>query len=234
MALVKTTNEILSISGRFGGVYFKKDNAGQHVQAMPRVVRYTRSAAQQGEFAQHSPFASTGIRGYSGSAAFWMLALLGFYGALWLEFALTYYFTSEDRRRKKISAYNWYIYYALAFPECERPPFWKPPHAPGELPDHICTFQGTWTYEHAPTDWPDYAPTGYYWYAEEWNGKPAYYRDEFGYALWWNGTKWVLSTDFGIELEFYTYYSPGIDINARYYNPFQKKYAHVYLGKPPE
>lgn len=233
MALVKTSNQISTIRGRCGGVYFKRDTSGRHVQTMPRSVRYTRSPAQQGQWESMSPFLGFGIKGFSGAAAFWLLALLGFYAAAWAEFAILYFFASDDGEKKRITGYNWYIYYALAFPECERPPFWQPPHSPGELPDYISTYQGTWTYEHSPLEWPEWCPAGYYWYRGEWNYKPSYRTDDYNYYIWWNGTVWVQSKILGLEEPTTTFYSPGTEISARYYNPVQKKYSHVYLGKPP-
>lgn len=161
------------------------------------------------------------------------MALLGFYGALWLEYAITYYFMTEDQRKKKITGYNWFIYYALAFPEAQRPPFWKPPHSPGDLPDYICTYQGTWTYEHSPPEWPAWSPAGYYWYRGDFNGEPSYRTDNYNYYLWWRGDVWVLSKVLGMEEPTTTFYSPTSEIRARYLNPVKNKRAHVYFGKPP-
>ena len=205
MALVKTSNEIISIHGRFGGVYFKKDNSGQHIQAMPRRCRKAnmRFPITYGGFRLGNRAAN--ISSFSFCSGLWFLALLAFFAAAWATYALINAFREEDGQEKHITGYNWFIHYGMMFPETERPPFWEPPRAPGELPNHICTYQGFWTYEHSPPQWPEYAPSGYYWYAREWNGKPAYYRGEFGYALWWNGTHWVLSTDFGIEIAYYTF-----------------------------
>jgi len=231
MALVKTSNEIESIRGRCGGVYFKKDRYGQHIQAMPRRCRKANMRTPVIYYGASLGNRAANIKSFSFASGLWALALLAFFSAMWAAYALAYYFTTHTGERKHITGYNWYIYYAMMFPETERPPFWKPPHAVGDLPDQICLFEGMWTYDHAPSQHPDYSPYGYYWYKQEWNGKPAYYRDEFGYALWWNGTNWVLSTDFGIEIPYYTFYSPGADIWARYHNPFQNRHAKVYIGK---
>lgn len=46
MALAKTDGIIEGISGKFGGQYFKKDSAGQHIVAMPRKVELQQKGSQ--------------------------------------------------------------------------------------------------------------------------------------------------------------------------------------------
>ncbi|GAI82275.1 unnamed protein product [marine sediment metagenome] len=234
MALVKTASDILTIRGRFGGVYFKKDPGGQHVQAMPRVVRYARSPAQVGEFGEKHSFSSSGIQGYSGACALWQMALLAFFGAAWAAYGLFFWFVGEDGEKKKATGFNWFLYYALAFPECERPPFWQPPHAPGDLPNHIVTYKGMWTYEHSPTEWPAESPSGYYWEVGEWNEQPRFATDDALHHLWWDGEHWVLSLSLGVADPATTFFSPGAEIHDWYYNPETKNWSHVYLGRPAE
>ncbi len=238
MALVKTDNTIISMRGRFGGVYFKKSPDGQHVQAMPRVWNYTRSAAQIGGWGEGSPFMSTGIKGYSGAAAFWLAALLGFYAAYWAIFGLCYLFYKTGKEPKKISGYNWYIYYALAFPECERPPFFQPPHAPNELPNFLVNYQGLWTYEHSPLEWPVEACSGNYYEGLPCNLKKSYRTDDRKWSLWWKDPMWVLSPDLGFETPGLTFYRSELEdhgkITGYYRNPVTKKFAHVYFGRPEE
>jgi len=234
MALVKTSPAIKSIRGRFGGVYFKSGPDGQHIQAMPRVWKYTRSPSQQGAWGPASPFHSTGISGFSGAAALWGLALLAFGVSLWLAFAMIHYFSRAGKEPKYITGYNWYIYYALAFPECERPPFWKPPHSPRELPNFIASYKGLWTYHHAPDDWPDESPSDYYWQGVPWNGKPSYHNDPFTWFLWWKPPLWVLSPGLDYEPEGRTWYSMTGDIMSPYKNPVTHNSTSVYWGRAEE
>lgn len=234
MALVKTDNTIISMRGRFGGVYFKHDNAGQHIQAMPRVWNYTRSPAQMGSWGEGSPFMSVGIRGYSGAAGLWLLALLAAYSAAWALWSTYYYFARKDGEDRHLTGFNWYIYYALAFPECERPPFWKPPHSPGELPNFIVTYKGLWTYEHTPIEWPADCPSDYYWRGLDHHEKPSYRSDDLKWYLWWKETRWVISQGLDFEDPDTTFYSSGADIVDYYRNPKTKKWSHVYFGRPKE
>jgi len=236
MALAKLSNEIISIRGRFGGVYFKKSPDGQHIQAWPRLVNYTRSPAQRGGFGPFSPFLGFGIEGYSGSAALWLAALIATFGAAWAAYAIAYVFSKPGKEGKHISGYNWYIYYALAFAECEHPPFWKPPHSPGDLPAYIVAYRGRWQYEHAPDEWPAEACGDYYWEGIGWQGKPSYKTDDFNWHIWWRGDLWVVSPGPGFEPEGLTYYRTelenGSKITGYYKNPVTKKLAHVYFGSP--
>lgn len=234
MALIKTSSEIQSIRGRFGGVYFKTGQDGKHIQAMPRVWDYARSTAQLGGFSEESSFTSAGIHGYSGLAAFWGLALLGFFASAWAAYSLAHLFFGPNSQGKRITGYNWYLHYGLAFPECERPPFWKPPHSPGVLPNFIATFRGEWIYHEAPKDWPVDCCAGYYWPGVPWNDKPSYKRDDLEWFLWWKDPNWVLSPGPGFEPAGKTFYSDASQINDYYYNPVTGHRSNVYWGRPGE
>lgn len=225
---------IVEIRGRFGGVYFKHSPDGQHIQAMPRVWNYQRTPAQQGGWGPGASFLSTGIEGFSGAAGLWGLPLLLFCAAMWFYFAGKHQFVEPGMEPKRITGYNWYMHYALAFPECERAPFWKPPHSPGELPNFMATYKGLWTYHHAPPDWPDDCCSDYYWQGVPWNGKPTYHNDNFTWFLWWKPPLWVLSTGVDYEDPPFTYYSPDSEIVGSYKNPETGKCSNVYFGRPEE
>lgn len=234
MALIKLGPEITEIYGRFGGVYFKRGPDGQHIQAMPRIWHYPQSPAQLGEWGEGSPFGSGGIKGFSGASALWMLALLGFFGALWTAWALANLFMTDRGEEKHITGYNWYIHYAMRFPEAERPPFWKPPHAINDLPAFIITYRDTWMYAHDPTEWPVSCPGDYYWRGTEFNGKPFYKNDDLTWYIWWDNTNWIVSEGVDYKGVGMTFVSGGADIVDYYQNPVSKRYSHVYFGNPEE
>lgn len=219
MVQVKLGNQIISIRGRFGGVYFKTGKPGQHIQAMPRHVRYAHSVEQMG-----------GVEGFSAMAAFWQLALLIFFGAAWAAFALAYMFTDKRGESKHITGYNWYIHYALTFPETEEPHFWKPPHSPYDLPNFVVSSGTNWHLYHKPDEMPPTYPGGFYWEIGPWNGKMSYAVDEHDWFLWWKDPMWVVSSDLGYEQPDKSYYSDGPEISGYYYNPVIHKYIHVYRG----
>lgn len=222
MALVRLSNEIVSIRGRFGGVYFKTDPNGQHIQAMPHNVKYPRSTFQM-----------AGINAWTGMSGFWMLALLTFGMALWVAYAAIHFFTTKTGEKKKITSWNWYVHYAMRFPESEGMPFWKPPHAPGDLPHFICTFRGRWMYEHTPLTWGPDCQAGYYWPGPvPWNGKPTYQTDDFEWHLWWKDPEWILSPGPGFEPEGLTSVGEGGTIKGYYRNPITTHRSHVYQGRP--
>ncbi|MCK5616905.1 hypothetical protein KAR91_84365 [Candidatus Pacearchaeota archaeon] len=234
MALVILGPQIKLIRGRFGGVYFKSGPDGQHIQKMPRVWHYPRTPAQEGAWGHGSGFFSTGAKGFSGASALWMLALLGFFGALWVTWALANLFITKEGGEKHITGYNWYIHYAMRFPEAERPPFWKPPRAVNDMPAFIVTYRNTWTYEHTPLEWPGESPTDYYWEYATYNDKPAYLGDDRKWWLYWEDPIWVLSTVLGEKPAGFYYESSGGDIVDYYQNPVSKRFSHVYFGNPEE
>lgn len=219
MALVKTDGTIVSIRGRFGGVYFKTGKPGIHIQAMPRHVYYTMSKLQ-----------FIGVEAFSTMAAYWLMALAMAFGAAWATFALIYIFIDDEGESKRISGYNWFMHYAMMFPEADRPPFWKPPHAPYELPNFLVTYRGMWTYEHTPPEHPDWSPFGYYWYWGIYAETPLYKTDDSKWFLWWKDGIWVISPGPDFEPPEKTFYSPGPEIKDYYYNPFRKVSCHVYVG----
>lgn len=230
MALVKLTGDIESIKGRFGGVYFKRGPEGQHVQAMPRTVKYVRSPAQQGQFGEGSPFGMSGIKGFSGAAEIWLLALCAFFAASWWAYAWTWYFFKPGHEPKKISGYMWYIHYALLFPEEERPPFWMAPHSPYDLPDFMVTYEGMWTYRRDPTDWAVDVNSEYYYEAGVHGGK-SYFRSSNGdWFIWWSPPNWIISKGIGDLAGFTTFFKVGDPIDGRYENPVTGKFSIAYIG----
>lgn len=219
MSLIKLSSEILDIKGRFGGVYYARDKSGLHIRARPRFHAYPHTKPQ-----------SPGIGGFSVASAFWHLLLLSLYGAAWATFALIHLFRGKDGREKHITGFNWYIYYALIFPEAESFPLWAPPHTPTRLPEYVATYDGTWQYHHLPEQWPVWCPGGYYWQMGIYNGKDYYRTDDWIWFLWWKDPQWVLSRALGGEDPFTTYYYTGVAASGWYYNAAHDRWTHVYLG----
>lgn len=234
MALVKTDNTIVSIRRRFGGVYFKTGSDGIHVQAMPRRIMYTRSYAQRGCGNPKSEGSFFGIDGFSTLTTFWMLVLLGLMAAAWAAYALKNKFTTKTGEQKRITGFNWYIHYGLTLGKEEGWPFWKPPHAPGELPEYHVNYMGYWIYEHNPTEWPEDCCADQYWVRPDFNGYPAYVNDARNWNIWFNGERWVISKLLGMEEEQTTFYRSDVEnghsINGYYYNDFTHKWAHCYFS----
>jgi len=232
MAQVTLAHGIESVHGRFGGVYFKHSPDGQHIQAMPRAVRKSRMLYPR-TFGESSKWSmGFGISAFTGMAGLWMLALLSFFGAAWVAYALVFWFFDRSGARKKISGYNWYMHYAMMFPEEDWFPFWKPPRAPNDLPEYIATYEGMWMYEHTPPEWPADCCGGFYYPGMVWNGEPSFRTDDYEWFLWWRGDVWVLSKSLGWEDPPTTFYSIDPGIRGYYKNTVTKKYGHVYFGKP--
>lgn len=232
MVLAKTGNGIISIRGRSGGVYYKKGRDSQHIQAMPRTVNYNRVGAQMILTSR-----------FTFVAMVWMLKLVAGYALLWAAFALAWLFSKKNKEPKKISGYNWYIHYSMRPASGERPPIvpiewwippplWKPPPLPAKPPDILVTTQGMYTYRHSPDEWPDTHPSDNYWYWGEWNNKPCYESENRKWVLWWDDTRWAISTHVGQYVQNYTYYSYGINMYDTYLNPDTNEYCDVFIGGP--
>lgn len=116
MALCKLGSGIIYMRGRLGGVYFKRDNSGQHVQAMPRTVRYQRVGAQGGN-----------VGNFSECAGIWKEVLTLAMLAAWALFALIHWWITLDERKIKITGYNWFIHYNMKrLAEGKDPILWPP------------------------------------------------------------------------------------------------------------
>lgn len=219
MALIKLDKSILSIRGSYGGIYFTRDLSGQKIHSYPRRVRpYNPS------------FLGFGTDILSGMSALWHCILLAFFAASWIIFGTVHYFSRDPDDDKKISGFHWYMHYALLFPEQEGFPFWRPPKAPGDLPDSYATFDGYYMYQHTEDEWPDYCPAGYYYLEGVYGGKPYYRTTEPLYWYnWHNGTVWVLTPVLGVEEEYYTYTSTTGERGGYYWNPTQKKRSKVII-----
>lgn len=220
MALVKLSGDIVEVHGQLGGVYFKRGTDGQHVQAMPRTVRYQRSVPQM-----------MGVNAWTGMSALWMMALVFSYMAGWALFALLHDFISDDGESKKLTGYNWYMHYAMMFPEADTLPFWQPPHRPGDLPHYISTCGGQWMYAHAKDDWPNWMAGGMYWPGMDYNGAPSFRTDDYEWFIWWKDPVWAVSKSLGWEPPNTTYYSPDGEIEGWYKNPVTNRFTHVYGGR---
>jgi len=106
----------MQIRGRHGGIYFKRDNSGQHIQKMPRVVRYTRSGVQ-GE----------NVGNYSECGLVWAgVVALGLW-VLWVAFAAAHWWMTKDKRRIKLTGWNWFVHYNMKRLADGLPPMLEPP-----------------------------------------------------------------------------------------------------------
>jgi hypothetical protein len=185
MAICKTDNSIKSIRGRFGGVYFKKDNAGQHIQVMPRSIR--KASLESPMIAPESPELNRAAMrdAFSGAAWWWMLviALAAITG--WVLFAGEFTYGLDEDRQKKISGYNWFMHFNVIRNAKGKPPRIHPPNSPSDLP----VAEATSGYN--PLNYSNFYDAGMY------NGKKLYKSQDGKWYTWWLDPSWVISNQPG-------------------------------------
>lgn len=188
MALVKTDNTILELRGRFGGVYFKKDSAGQHIQAMPRTVRYTRTGIQ-----------GKGVAGFSMIAGLWALALVLAFIPAWIMFAFVFTWLTASGVYITLTCWNWFVHYNQYRALMDYNPYWAPPRSPTDLPDRVCMTEHTLPFTTPPPFGP-YDCTAYYQYAGIYNDKGFWESYDKNWYIWYKDEHYYISPLLGVEV----------------------------------
>lgn len=181
MALAKTANGITSIHGSCGGVYFKKDSSGQHIQAMPRSIR--KISMESPVIAPSSPGSRAAwIAATSDAAWAWLIvAALGFL-PYWKDFMDAYlYEGNTGLGQKRISHYNWFMHFNISRKARRKIPWIRPPKSPSELPDAVST-----------SEYPDMEYTNFY-VRGTYNGKTLYESQNGQWFCWWLDPSWIIS-----------------------------------------
>ena len=230
MALCKLSNQIVSMHGKFAGVYFKHDNTGQHIQKCPRHVRGAVQFSESTFGPPHSFSFSSGIKHFSGCALLWLMALCSFYVASWITYAALHFLRKKNGKKQKMTGYLWYMYYAMMLPETTVQPYWKPPHSPGDHPSFYITKGTTGFYNESPTTWPSDFPADYYWPFMDYNGKPAFRNDDKTWNIWYKGPMYVVSKILGGEHPDWTYYGEGTGLSGWFINPATGKKVKMLSG----
>lgn len=201
MALITPAAGIISIRGRFGGVYFKKDNSGQHIQAMPR--RYKTISMTTPVIPPASPGGSRAayIHAWTNMARFYAYITVFVYFPLWVQWAIENKSYLPKSEGKKLSVYQWFSHLNIKRLAENLPPYTYPPK--GASPQY-----GDQGYR--PYKLPNFTIVGKYClqetiglyaagYSGTYNDKPYYLPDhQPSYkTLWWTGEWWVLSQGLG-------------------------------------
>lgn len=205
MALIKTTPLIESIHGRFGGVYFKRDRYGHHLQAMPLSCRKAsmQSSPMKPEFTIGSR--SDNISAFSSAAWAWVIVFA--LGLILLWTGVAEQFMYDDGRtggRRKLSGYNWFLKFNVKRAYRKLPLYYHPPHSPTDLP--IKTTAG----KYFGMDTINWYIGGIY------NGKVFFETDDGKWKCWWLDPSWIISDALGQhEIPPYWYHL-GEDPNGLY------------------
>jgi hypothetical protein len=235
MAIFKLNSSISSIHGRFGGVYFKKDPSGQHIQAMPSCIRKISMREPSTRMISGIGSRSDNITMFSSMAALWSVLLIALFGAAWAAWAAYNKYVTKNGEYKKITAYDWYMHYSMLDPQHDGTGFagppWKPPTTPYKVPLFYVTYKGRWMYEHIPTEWPDECPASYYHKFLPYNGKNAFQDENGKWFVWWRGDTWVISPEMAWEPEGLTFYKtlhPEVK-SGNYQNPITKSWCFLNM-----
>lgn len=117
MALIKTGCGISEIRGKFGGVYFKKDTSGQHIQSQARHVIRPASGLQ-GPMLKSFTFVSNLAKLFNTSQiAIWYNFAMWMYSIGWSLINWRMWFLQANVKRNargleiKYDPYEWYDFY---------------------------------------------------------------------------------------------------------------------------
>ena len=212
MALIKLSSMIIEIRGRFGGVYFKKDNTGQHVQAMPRSVR---KASMEGPVIRpHSPGGSRSAytKSWTYVASMWGILILTVYLPLWIAKTLGWRHEDKKGNNVKLTPWGWFTHFNILRSAKGLPIYWRPPRSPKHLPDMTIVGDNWMVYYSTGLPSRQHDTIGLYKASGggTFNGKPYYIADVYSKGLWWDNTQWVVSGNMGTHMDPY-WYKTGTD-----------------------
>lgn len=198
MALIKANFEA---HGTFGGVYFKRDQYGQHIQAMPRIPS---------RFSNHK----MPVRLMAWTACFthWKILMTLILLTYWTNFAYEYLYTDRKGNRKKLSNSQWFAHFNVNRIVDELPPYTTPPRTPNWLPDFTCT--GGYFFVRDPRNPFNHIPVTGNWYEKGYyNYQPVYEVDTPKLKLWYDGDRWIVSSYPGNKDPgtFWTRFGDGIE-----------------------
>lgn len=185
MALVKTDKTILSIRGSFGGVYFKKDNSGQHVQAKPRHV-HNSFGGMGSVITGMAPFSKGDMTlSWSMGVAAWVFLILLGLTMPWVNWSEIFLYMEGEHPPQKLTGYNWFLHFNVIRCAKKKPTWWTPPKTPYNLPDGISTAI------FPQLDHMNFYVAGFY------NGDTYFKSHDGNWFNWWSGSSWIISPKLG-------------------------------------
>jgi hypothetical protein len=206
MALIKLDNFITEIRGRYGGVYFKKDRSGQHIQAMPKKYRQKKFDILTSG-GQHVILPGPNAPPFV-SFCGWFWAVVAAYGLAvsWAQFSETFlWIVPGANRLVKMSGYHWYMHFNITRAGSYLPLYMVPPRTPQELPE--------WT---GKSKWFGLLTMNFYPDGTN-EGRNYFICREENLCLWWYGVGWIISRGLTPGLEPYLWERPFYDVDGRYW-----------------
>lgn len=198
MVMIKSN---FTARGAFGGVYFKNDGYGQHIQAMPR--NWNRDSTKR-----------MPLRKWAWTAVFnyWKMLSALLLMLVWVEYAHHQFFDDPHGVRKKLTNSQWFAHFNVNRILNGLPPYTTPPRTPKYLPAFTCTggpfnvVDPVNPFRHIPTT-GNWYQNGYY------NYQPVYETDVPKLKLWYDGDRWIVSYFPGNKSPgtFWTRFGDGIE-----------------------
>jgi hypothetical protein len=185
MALLKTSGEILSLRGQYGGMYFKNDNIGLHLQSMPRSIR--KASMEHGT---SIPSGSDGWRGFmagsfSSCAWEWWLMVAAGVVLLWVAFGDEWILQYGAEQGRTLNDFQWHMHFNVPRKAKQWPLWWRPPKSPKDLPDAVTTT------EYTALDHRNFYEDGQY------NNKTLFRSMDGLWYCWWLDPSWIISNSPG-------------------------------------
>jgi hypothetical protein len=210
MAIAKTDNTIESIRGRCGGVYFKKDSAGQHIQAMPRRVR--KFSMESPVIWPSSPGGSRAayIKSFTYVAGQWLgIAILYIpLLILWQMFAKKEDYKKGKKKPRKLNNRQWFVHYNVWRNAAGLPIYITPPRSSVTLPAYVA--RGSYLNSHEKSNMNFYEKDGLI-HGRPWYGKDTNKYDTHPYTLWSDGSDYYISPAPSLSGEWLWWKKTGLD-----------------------
>lgn len=205
MALCKLSTSIISIRGRHGGVYFKKDHTGQHVQAWPRVIHGSSLTRPAGPAVPSGTSRAGLSRSWCALSGIWADVIVGTIALFWALVAGIWLWTTKKGDRVKLTNWNWFTHFNMPRYTTALPVYTEPPIGPGLLPDYVMWGDFFGKYVHMM-----YASDTIYEGHIVWHMRTRL-EGYTKYYLWFHIDRWYIADWVGLPLEHHWWYRIDAD-----------------------
>jgi hypothetical protein len=205
MALMKMSGDIIELRGSFGGVYFKKDNSGQHIQGALRHVKSHQGSHidRFGEGPPGIPY-DLYVKMFTLLAARWWILVAAQIILPWTRWANEQVLEKTHGHPERITNWMWFVHYNQMRQVHGLPPYPYPPKSQQIIPTYVS--QGS--------KWPD--DTMMFYNTGIWDGEPYYVDEQTKLVLFWHAGGWYIAQELIWPIVGDYYYHDGLDPEGDY------------------